>query len=125
MPKDTPMAGVVIRFNVEDQPPEILSRIRGPQGDVGPRGMKGDSGPKGDPGSRGDIGLTGAQGGRGNAGPQGDPGEKGESGDIISGAMLLWSGPIPKGWEQTEMAFPAWWEPMWSPVPAPVVIRKL
>lgn len=53
---------------------DVLSALRGPQGERGPQGPKGDTGPqgpRGEPGERGPMGPVGLPG------PQGEPGADG------------------------------------------------
>lgn len=129
MAKDTSPASIVLRVDYGDQPPEVLARLVGPQGERGERGLRGDPGPKGekgDPGEKGDTGLRGLKGDTGDTGRVGNQGDSGPPGSVPAGSVVFWSGdqPIPDGWTATNVTFPEWWKGVWAPFSAPIAIVK-
>lgn len=119
-------APVVIRIDLNDQPPEILKQLVGPkgdQGDRGPLGPMGPQGPRGEPGI-GLEGKEGPQGPQGATGPRGPQGEIGPVRDVPSGSMVFsQAADIPDGWEDAQIVFPSWWDGVWGGQP-PRVLRK-
>jgi hypothetical protein len=80
-------AGIYFPVQLDLDNPEVVSKLRGPQGPAGvqgPQGMPGEQGPVGPqgpigvsmPGKPGPQGLRGEQGERGEQGPQGVEGPK-------------------------------------------------
>jgi hypothetical protein len=100
--RDTVATAIVLRVDYDDQSPEVLERMRGPEGKKGDRGEPG-------------IGL------------QGEQGEQGPPGSVPPGSVVFWSmeRDIPDGWHAAEVQFPEWWKGVWAPHRAPVAIVKV
>lgn len=117
-------APVVIRIDLNDQPPEILKQLVGPKGDQGERGPLGPMGPQG---PRGELGIgiegkVGPRGPQGESGPRGPQGESGPVRDVPSGAIVF-ATDVPPGWEAMLWEAPVWWAALWRTIP-PFPIRK-